>query len=119
MAAMLVGNTKSVFLRWGLKSVFINMISAKRLYCDHQPDLVTRFQSKKRRKKRYSASVTSERFLRRVASEILWNKRSCLMHKKKSSTLTGLTWCTNKAVTVYFLGVVVFAFFWYSTASDL
>lgn len=34
------------------------------------------------------------------------------MHKKKSSTLTGLTWCTNKAVAVYFpLGVAVFAFF--------
>ena len=38
MAAMLVGNTKSVFLRWGLKAVFMNMISAKRLYFDHQPD---------------------------------------------------------------------------------
>ena len=42
------------------------------------------------------------------------------MHKKKSSTLTGLTWCTNKAVAVYFpLGVAVFAFLGYSTASDL
>lgn len=35
-----------------------------------------------------------------------------MIHKKKSLTLTGLTWCTNKAVAVYFpLGVAVFAFF--------